>query len=137
MIAQFIPFTAYLAPCLFFAFVFAITSWVAWFALVALRKFAFFKSLRTSGVTPAISMSLGLIAVWLCWPNLHDYSDVAAIAKPGVHISVVVSEFGHSSQWYALPNGAQTYLYAEGLVTGYTSIETNPKGVIVNVEYVD
>lgn len=136
MIAQFIPFTAHLV-WLFFGFIFIVGCLLAWCFLASLRKFAFAKLLRISGVVPGLAVLVGLFSVWLCWPNLHDYSDVTAIAKPGVDISAVIKTFGQPSEYCVKPNGSKTFLYAEGIVTGFTCIETDPKGMIVNVGYVD
>ena len=58
-------------------------------------------------------------------------------AKPGVNISAVTDKFGEPTEYYRLPDGTQSYLYAEGLVTGYTSIDTDRNGIIVYVGYVD
>ena len=78
-----------------------------------------------------------MCAVWLCWPTLNDYNDVAAVAKPGANIPLVTKRFGEPTEHYVLPDGTHSYLYAEGGVTGYTSIDTDATGIILGVGYVD
>ena len=142
MIAQlipnpFAPIPLYLIPWLFFAFVFTVVSLCTYISLVILRRFEALRFLRRSDVTKLITLFLGGMSVWLCWPTLHDYRDVTAVAKPGVSISVVTKRLGEPSQHNIHADGTQHYLYAEGMMYGYTSITTDSKGIIVHVGYAD
>jgi len=142
LIAQFIPnpfapIPLDLVPWLFFAAVFVAVSLSTFIVFSILGRFEPLKSLKVGGITAVIAAAVGGIAVWLCWPTLHDYRVVTTIAKPGANISAVIKQFGEPSEHYVLADGSHCYLYAEGIMTGFTSIDTDPNGVIVGVAYVD
>ncbi len=122
-------------PFLFFSAVFIGSCLVTWFFLKILSRAKLLGFLRSSGLAAAIT--IGLLSIWLCWPNLNDYSEVVTVAKPGINISVVVSKFGQPSEIHTQADGTRTFLYAEGMMTGYTSIETDPNDIIVSVGFVD
>jgi len=124
-------------PWLFFAVVFAVAFLFTWISLSILRRLEAFNFLKTFGLTASISIATGVCAIWLCWPTLNDYNDVTAVAKPGANISLVTKRFGEPTEHYVLPDGTQSYLYAEGMMTGYTSIDTDANGIILGVGYVD
>ena len=125
---------------LFFAVAFTVFWSLLTIILISSEKrpdFAGF--LKLSGIAALIATMVGLpvTLLWLSFPRHYDYSEVIEVAKPGVHISEVIKTLGRPAESYPTAGGAQTFLYAEGTWTGYTSIDTNAKGVIVRVDYVD
>ena len=130
MISQFIPFTAYLIPPIILGVVAMIVFFLVRFLIslcIGSRSNSFSRV-----VLPALAAAF---AIYLILPRLHKHADVVKAAPLGSNISSVIDVLGNATESYSTPGGANTHLYAEGYITGYTVIETNPNGTITAVTY--
>jgi len=69
--------------------------------------------------------------------KLNDSADITPVATPGTHISAVVDRFGEPTEYYESSDGTQAYLYAEGVFSGYTSIDADADGIVLRTNFID